>query len=275
MRIVKIATILIFIASALFCGAGKKLTAKADTTPPVITADSDYIHVEAGSGEEALLEGLTATDDREGYLTSEILVGNISDFTEKGVCTVEYLVFDEYNNVGRYERTVEFDSYTSPRFTLTRPLMYNTDSDIIISDRLMAEDVLDGDISDKVRYSSPNLDRSECGTYDLTVEVKNQYGDEVKETLPINIVSHRTDPEQIRLSTYLVYAEKGSKIDPEQYIQSVQDTDGNALSRNDIRITSQVNMTEAGCGQYCYELYSSDKVVYTTYLTVIVTEDEG
>lgn len=111
--------------------------------------------------------------------------------------------------------------------------------------------------------------------FDLTVAVKNQYGDEVTETVPINIVPYRTDTDQIQLSTYLIYAEKGSEIDPEQYIQTVQDTNGNALSRNNIRIISQVNTDTAGSGQYCYELYSGDEVIYVTYLTVIVTEDKG
>lgn len=275
MRSVKIVTILIFIASSVFYVFGKQAAIKSDNIPPVITAENDHIHVEAGSEEKELLQGLTAMDDVDGDLSAEIMVGSISAFQEKGVSTVEYLVFDKNNNVGRYERTVQFDSYTSPQFKLTKPLMYKLNDSVLISDRLFAEDCLDGNISERIRYASSTLDRTECGTYLLTVNVKNQYGDEVQEILPVNIVPYETELERIQLSTYLIYAEKGTTVFPKAYIEKVTDFDGNEVEQDDVRIISEVDMQETGSGQIRYELYEDGSVVYVTYLTVIVTEQEG
>lgn len=275
MKIIKVATILVFIASAVFYIVGRHSSIQSDMTPPVITADSEFLEVEAGSDESELLQGLIATDDRDGDLTSEILIGNISDFTEKGTCNVQYLVFDTSNNVGRYERTVHFTSYVSPVFSLTKPFVYNENGDIILSDRLYAEDVLEGDITGKIRYTYSNIDVTQSGTYKLTAVVKNQYGDETQETFPINVVLTDMDTERIQLSNYLIYVEKGSKIDPEIYIEKVTDDAGNEISKEAVKITSQVNTKETGNGQFCYELYEEDEVVSTTYLTVIVTNEKG
>lgn len=275
MKIIKVTTILVFIASAVFYIAGRHSSIQSDMTPPVITADSETLEVEAGSDESELLQGLTAADDRDGDLTSEILIGNVSDFTEKGTCNVQYLVFDTSNNVGRYERTVHFTSYVSPVFSLTKPFAYNEKSDLILSDRLHAKDVLEGDITGKIRYTYSNIDRTKSGTYELTAVVKNQYGDETQETFPINIVPADMDTERIQLSTYLIYVEKGSRIDPETYIEKVVDDAGDELSNGNVKITSKVNTKETGNGQFCYELYEEDEVVSTTYLTVIVTDEKG
>lgn len=275
MKIIKVITFVFFMVSAVFFMAGRHFMMQSDTTPPVIMADSDYLEIEAGNDESQLLQGLTAKDDRDGDLTSEILVGMISNFTKEGSCSVQYLVFDQNNNVGMYERTVHFTSYISPRYTLTAPLVYREKGDVILSDRLYAEDVLDGDITNKIRYIYSDVDRSKSGTYRLTIAVKNKYGDETQETVPVNIVPNDMDTEQIQLSTYLIYVEKGSRIAPETYIQKVVDSADNEISRDRVVITSLVNTKEVENGQICYELYEEGEVVSKTYLTVIVTDEKG
>lgn len=275
MKIIRVASILFFAASAVFYIWGIQSTMQSDTTPPQIIADSDFLEIEAGSDETELLQGLTASDDRDGDITSEILVGNISDFTEKGTCTVQYLVFDENNNVGEYERTVQFTSYISPRFTLSKPFAYTENGDVILSDRLRANDVLDGDITVRIRYTYSNIDRTKEGTYELTASVKNQYGDEVSETFPINIISREITTNQIQLNSYLIYVEKGSELHPEEYIKKVVDSEGNEISKEEVVITANVNTKKTGSGQICYEIYEGEEVISTTFLTVIVTDEKG
>lgn len=275
MKSIRIATILVFIASAVFYIFGRQSVIQSDATPPKITAESDFLEIEAGSDETELLQGLTAIDDQDGDITSEILIGNISDFTEKGTCMVQYLVFDENNNVGEYERAVHFASYISPRFMLTQPFAYTESGDLILSDRLGAEDVLDGDITGRIRYIYSDIDRTKPGTYELTASVKNQHGDEVQETFPVNIISREITTNQIQLDSYLIYVEKGSEIHPEDYIKKAVDSEGNEISKEEVRITAQVNTKEIGSGQFCYEIYNDDEVISTTYLTVIVTDERG
>lgn len=272
MKIAKRATILIFISSLVIWGYGRSLVKKQDVTPPVISSESTEFHIDAANGSSGLLEGLTAKDDVDGDLTANIIVGSISPFKEKGISDVEYIVFDSSDNVGRYERTVHFDNYESPTFQLSKALVYELNGEINISDRITATDMLEGDISDKIRFSSPNFMKDEEGTYILRAEVKNSYGDAVKLELPINVVRYSCDRECIQLNEYLVYMKQGERLSPWTYIEKITDRLGEPVSGEQVRITRDVDYNRPGTGQICYELYENDKVVYATYLTVIVTE---
>ena len=274
MKIAKAITIFVFICSIAFWAYGKEVVKKQDAVPPIITSTIDELHVNAADAaeEEILKEGLSASDDVDGDITDHIIVGTISPFKEKGVCDVEYVVFDSSNNVGRYERTVYFENYESPKLQLSKALVYEVNGTILITDRLTATDMLEGDISGKIRFSSANLTTTEEGTYRLTVEVKNSYGDSVKQQLPINLVRYNCDEERIKLSNYLVYVKKGRSLSPTAYVEEVINRTGKEEGLENVRITSEVDLTKAGTGQICYELLEGEEVVYATYLTVIVTE---
>lgn len=105
--------------------------------------------------------------------------------------------------------------------------------------------------------------------------MKNQYGDEVSETFPVNIISHEITTDQIQLNNYLIYVKKGSELHPEEYIKKVVDSEGNEISKEEVVITAKVNTKKTGNGQICYELYEGEEVISTTYLTVIVTDEKG
>ena len=267
-------TMFVFICTIAIWIYGKEVVKKQDTVPPVITSVIDELHVDAAeAADDAVLkEGLTASDDVDGDITEHIIVGTISQFKEKGVCDVEYVVFDSNNNVGRYERTVYFEHYESPKLHLSKALLYEVNGRIAISDRLTATDMLEGDISGKIRFSSANLTLSEAGTYRLNVEVKNSYGDTVKYQLPMNLVRYNCDQERIQLKDYLIYVKKGRDIYPEQYITKVINRSGKEEGLENIEITREVDLTKPGTGQICYELLEGEEAVYATYLTVIVTE---
>ena len=221
MRIVRVITVVVFLMSVVIWGIGKYYDLNLDETPPIIEADTDEIHVSTKADEAELKKGLTATDDVDGDLSDGIVIANISPFLEKGVCKIEYMVFDHSNNVGHYERTVYFDDYKSPEINLTAPLMYKQNKEIILTDRLFAIDQLEGDISDKLRFSTAGASQYETGVYELYVEARNSYGDLVKETLLLNIIPYENDRGYIRLKEYLIYVPAGRKIYPEKYIDRV------------------------------------------------------
>lgn len=272
MKIARWITIVLFICSVAIWFYGKEEMKKQDMIPPQITSSIEELHVDAASAEAGLKEGLTAVDDVDGDITEEIIVGTISPFKEKGVSDVEYVVFDSSNNVGRYERTVYFENYESPKLHLSKALVYEVNGKITISDRLTAIDMLEGDISRKIRFSSVNLTVTEEGTYKLNVDLKNSYGDQVKYQLPINLVRYNCEQERIQLSEYLVYVKKGGILSPGTYIEKVTNRTGMEEGMENVKITREVDLTKSGTGQVCYELLEDGEVVYATYLTVIVTE---
>lgn len=270
MKILKISTIIIFIFSCAMLCLGKYYNYQKDKIPPVISSESSEISVYTNYTDEDLKAGLKAFDNVDGDITSKIIVGNLSPFSSSGESTVKYVVFDKNNNVGVYERVVKFADYSSPKLSLSKPLAYKRGADIVVSDRLSVYDCIEGDISGRLRYSSPDIIQSEVGTYSLAVEATNSLGDDISVTLPINIVSHNTDREMIKLNTYLIYAEVGSDIDPYEYVVGLENSDNSLLDESNIHVTEYADLSKPGSSQYKYELRSGSSVVSVTFLTVIV-----
>lgn len=273
MRVVRIITIIVFMLSLALWGIGKYHAMKVDEVPPVIQADSDEIHVSTKASDAELKMGLTATDNVDGDITDGIVIANISPFSKKGVSKIEYLVFDRSNNVGHYERTVHFDDYKSPEITLTSPLMYRQNKEIVLTDRLYVTDQLEGDISDKLRFSTAGVSQYETGVYELFVEARNSYGDMVKETLLLNIIPYENDRGYIRLKEYLIYVSAGENVSPEEYIEKVVDDEGNPISHESVIVTKEVDTDQPGSGQFRYVVNDKNgNVAAITFLAVIVTE---
>ena len=219
-----------------------------------------------------LLEGLTASDDRDGDLTDRILVERVSRFSEPGVCQVSYVVFDNSDNFCRYQRTVVYDDYISPRLQLEQPLMYRMGEQIAIMDRLRLYDSIDGDITHTLKLESSNVPADTTGVYEIEISATNNFGDSIYARIPLNIGLYSADAPKIVLKEYLVYTKAGATFNPLTYVESVQDNEGQSISRNQIKVISQVDLSKPGGGQICFEVTDQRGVVGVTYLTVIVEE---
>ena len=90
-----------------------------DRVPPKITMDSDEITVSVSDSEEQLLQGVTATDARDGDVTSSLVVEAVRGVVANQEFTVTYAAFDGAGNVAKAQRTVHYSDYVSPRFSLT------------------------------------------------------------------------------------------------------------------------------------------------------------
>lgn len=158
MRILRICTALLFVlvlAGYLLTGVIALRT--EDRERPVITSSVERIHLSVNDGEEKLFEGLTATDTRDGDLTGEIMIGNRSKFSETGVVEITYLVFDRSNNCTSFVREAEYTDYTSPVFGIKEPLVFEVGENISILKKLSLTDSIDGDISNKIKIVTSNI----------------------------------------------------------------------------------------------------------------------
>lgn len=95
-RVVIALFILVLLA---FCGLRIYRRVTVDTTPPVITCSSDSIDVSVTAGEDALLQGVMASDDRDGDLTDQILIKGVTPALADSSAQVTYIVFDSANNM--------------------------------------------------------------------------------------------------------------------------------------------------------------------------------
>lgn len=243
-----------------------------DHTPPVITSESDVLELSVNDDRNKLLEGLTATDDRDGDITDSILIGTHSKFISKGVCDITYLVFDSSNNVGKYTRRIKYTDYTEPVFSLTGPLMFSSGDTVSMFPKISLMDSLDGDISSKVKIVVNDVDSSKVGTYYVTFEASNSYADVVNRKLPVNIVNDPIDGPRIELSDYLIYVNIGDKINPKKYLKSVSDKYDSSTNTDKVSIISTVDTRSAGVHQVKYEYTDSKGLTGHTFLIVIVRE---
>lgn len=271
MRIVRIVVFALFaISVALFGYYEVDKLVKTDDTMPVITGPKEVLEVSCNYTEKELLSGLKASDEKDGDLTSEIVVGNISHFVKKGISKVTYVVFDSSNHPAKFQREVKFTDYHSPRFALTKPLVFKIGSTENIYELVGAKDIFDGDISTGVVTSLDNVNLSEEGTYKVKVSVTNSLGDTSELVLPVHVVAAPQLGLTIELKENIVYLKKGDKFNPESVIDNVYQSNGAKVGTDGIKISSNLNTNKSGVYEVKYSIDKNSGGKALTYLTVVV-----
>lgn len=272
MKQLKIVVVVLF--AAVICGNVALMLHQRDqdTTPPKFTVEGDTLEVSVNDDEKAYLKGVSAQDDQDGDLTDQILVEHVSQLIGENTAKITYAVFDQAGNAATATRTICYVDYQPPRFALSKPLKYHVGSTVTLMDRLTASDVLDGDITNKIRISSQNLDNDTEGICSITVQVTNNMGDTSVLNLPVIMDSLTGQTPEITLDTYLVYVEAGADFEPEQYIKSVEDPASTGSPRkSEVEISSHVDTSKAGTYHVSYT-YQGEKDDCETILTVVVLE---
>lgn len=191
-----------------------------DREPPEITMDQDELTLSVSDSESALLQGVTATDAQDGDVTDSLVVESVRGVVADQRFTVTYAAFDSDGNVTKAQRTVRYSDYVSPRFSLTGSLLFRTGSSLDIFSVLKAEDVVDGDLTDRIKatMTSGGQQISAAGDYTVEFRVTNSLGDTSYLEAPIRVVAAESNSATVTLSEYLVYASKGDKIEPKEYL---------------------------------------------------------
>ena len=271
MRIVKIVVFALFaISVALFGYYQVDKFMKTDNTMPVITGPKEVLEVSCNYTEKELLKGLKATDEKDGDLTKEIVVGNISHFIGDGRCKATYVVFDSSNHPARFEREIKFIDYHSPRFALTKPLVFKIGSTENIYELVGAKDIFDGDISTGVVTNYDNVNLAEEGTYRVKASVTNSLGDTSEVILPVHVVAAPQLGLTIELKENIVYLKKGEKFDPESVIDNVYQNNGAKVGTDGMKVSSNVNTKKSGVYEVKYSIDKDGGGKALTYLTVVV-----
>lgn len=242
-----------------------------DDTLPEISCESETLEIPCDYTTEQLLEGMTAYDEKDGDLTSEILVGNFTRFIQPGYCRLNYIVFDSDEHMATLTRDVYFTDYTSPQFSLSEPLCFPADTVTIsqIREMFSANDRIDGNITPWISYIEGNVVTTVPGDYTITMEVTNSFGDTVRYEFPVHIYDGSTQDYNIALTQGMVTLTKGATFDPFDYVASVRTVGGAAVASEQLNITSNVDMETPGIYEVHYEMNDSS----STWLIVIVQED--
>ena len=193
---------------------------RSDTAAPEITVSTDVLEVSVLEGKDALLQGVTAADDRDGDVTASLVVEQISNISENHEVTVIYAAFDRSGNVAKAQRTVRYTDYESLRFTLNRPMVYASGTSFDLLAAIEAEDMVDGDISYRIKATSMDeTSVSAAGLHSVCFRVTNSMGDTVELTLPVEVYTERYNA-QLTLTEYLVYIKAGDDFDYMDYLEA-------------------------------------------------------
>ena len=280
MRILRTLLLLLFISTLIVFGVDQYISYKdRDNNAPVINCGENELHLSVKSSDKDLLLGVTAEDDKDGNVSTTLAVAGKSNFIEKGVIRVDYVAFDSHNNVGTFSRRVVYDDYHSPRIRSNVPLITRSENSTDFS-FFQAEDVLDGDISNKIKITYDSASNESHLEFPFNIEVTNSYGDIEKLQLTLDVVSNREyNRDYPALSEYIIYVPVGGEVDLSSYLIGIRQGDNiidfeeSDYYKENIIIDDYADYEKQGV----YTAEFSLRIAYSTYtvtkMIIIVTED--
>lgn len=298
-RIVRLSMLIFAVVAVYFSIFQWQNMQRIDSSGPEIMMESDTISISVKDDEQALLQGITAHDRKDGDVTESIVVENLSALVGNGKRTATYAAFDSDNHVARVTRSIIYEDYTRPVFELSAPLQFPVNSKEILS-CLKAVDCIDGDITSSVKFlPQGEFSIETAGTYQVEFRAVNSAGDVAILNAPIRIYEPGTilGPD-ITLTDYLVYLEQGEPFDPEDYLETIKlnrvydivKGEGNydmnpqpederiVVGSNYIDIDNKVNTDIPGNYTVTYsrteDAGNQDTITGSVQLIVIVTEED-
>ena len=157
----------------------------AKNSPPEITVDSNVFSVY--DDESAFLDGVSATDKEDGIVTDSLIIESVSPFVGDNTRVVTYAAFDSHNNVTKLEREITYSDYTPPTFTSSSHIYVEKGDYAEILSHITAYDVIDGDISDKVKLEVNNVVKGVPGDYAVELTVTNSCGDVSAQSIVVTV----------------------------------------------------------------------------------------
>lgn len=272
MRICKVVLVVLFVLMSALTGFSHFYREKTvDDVPPVLTCTEGVLEVSVSASQEELLQGVTAWDNRDGDLTSEIMIDHISTLIGANTAKITYVVFDSSDRVAKLTRIIAYTDYEAPQFSLSQPLIFDVGKTVTLLDRLTAYDQVDGDLTGSIRMTIQNLNIAAAGVYSITLQVTNSLGDTA--VLPLSVIVQETSKlPSITLQEYLVYLDRGDSFDPASYLRKVTDSASGTeriCSLDEVSIDSQVDMDKPGVYEVVYQ-YTGEAGTGKTILTVVV-----
>jgi len=275
MKLIKAGLIILLVLLAVYQAAAFDRAKDITDNTPIITSKTDEIEISCQYEKSDLLKDLTAYDVEDGYLTDKILIGGFSNFTKRGVSSLDYAVYDSDGNIATFSRKVIFSDYTPPKVTTSVPWAFKaTDNPYNIPTlSVKGTDMLDGDISKHVLLTA-DIDYSKPGSYPVSVLMKNSFGDEVSMELPVHILDPAQSGINIELTAPFIYVEKDKNLNPEGFIAAVKNEyTGEVIQKDGYELTVQSNVDTSKDGIYeiHFSAVSEDKYQRgETWLTVVV-----
>ena len=275
MRSIKIIVIALFLVIALaFSVMFLYDKLMVDHVAPRIVCDDIPLEVSVTGSDADLCRGLTATDDVDGDITDRIIVRRVSRLVGSNSAVANYAVFDSASNYSTFSRNIYYTDYCQPKYALSQPMIFPVNSTITLEDRLTAHDLIDGDITGRIRVSAANVSNSVEGEYPMTLQVTNSTGDTSALTLTVQVRNYTSRHPKIELRKYLTYVTLGEEINIEDFRDLIykawENEGGKIINFKDIVISGDVDTSRIGSYDVKFSYINQENLSYSVILTVVV-----
>ena len=263
-------------------GASYTTTIKVTVNPkaadlnacPVIQATDKTLTV---GDEFAPLTDVTAKDEEDGDITDKIeILENEVDTTKPGKYEVTYKVTD--SGGASHVKTIKVTVNPKMEPINAAPIIKAEDKTLTVGDTfdpkadVTAEDVEDGDLTDKIEVLKNEVDTTKAGKYEVTYKVTDRKGASYTKTITVT-VNPKMEP--LNEAPTIDVTDKeitvGDKFDPKDGVTAKDKEDGNLTDKIEI-LKNTVDPSKPGVYEVTYKVTDSKGASCTKTIKVTVKE---
>ncbi|WP_278243816.1 immunoglobulin-like domain-containing protein [Catenibacterium mitsuokai] len=241
---------------------------------PIIEAEDKTLTV--GDAFDPMAD-VTATDAEDGNLTDKIeILNNEVDTTKPGKYEVTYKVTDSKG--ASYTKTITVTVNPKMEVLNAIPTIKAEDKTLTVGDTfdpkadVTAEDVEDGDLTDKIEVLKNEVDTTKSGKYEVTYKVTDNQGASRTKTITVT-VNPKIEP--LNEAPTIDVTDKeitvGDKFDPKDGVTAKDKEDGNLTDKIEI-LKNTVDPSKPGVYEVTYKVTDSKGASCTKTIKVTVKE---
>ncbi len=155
---------------------------------PVIEASD----LETKQGNSITLKSLVKVTDEDTDISSKLVITGSVDINTPGSYKVTYSVTDSGNLKAEKTITITVIKDEEPVIVASDKEI-NVGDEINLLDEVSASDKEDGNLTNKVKITSNNLNNQKAGTYSVTYSVTDSYNQIVTKTITVNVIDKEID----------------------------------------------------------------------------------
>lgn len=226
---------MLFLACAALLAGNVVVYIGEDRKGPEISVPQEEITYVAGTDTSALLNGVTAQDNRDGDVTDTVTIESIIPNADQTGASVIYVAKDSKNNVTKETRTIVYS--TDANQAAAQAAAEQAAADQAAQDQAAAEQVAQGDAAgESAQTTDDGAAQNEAAIAALSAESPRFY-----------------------LTQYSVEVERGADLNELSYVQEISDDkDSRDELYQGIQISGEVDTNTPGEYTLEYHVVDSD-----------------
>lgn len=226
-----------------------------------------------GEGAFDMLEGVKVVDEQGNIYNNDYITAKIEKKSGKKQKQITYTYSDGEGRTAEAARKVTLTNYEGPSITLDEEIPSINDDALDHLNKeygsvVSAQDGYGKDITSEVKISAAANDEYD-GTFILTFQVENVYGDTAKEQAEVGIDFERA---HLSLTASDVSLKVGEEFKASDYVKYAVDKEGKDIS-DELQISGEVDTGTVGDYKVTYDISAAQEEVQEKVLTVHVAEN--